>query len=202
MGGMKPAKTSDFSAFMRRTMSLYVPLRKTTRSLKRGLTRTLQRLGWPSFSKTPTDRGPGAEALVGSRGKCAGETGKRRGRESLTMNGKANPIGPESCVSRREAWGEALTGVRAGQVLSHVTELVRDADSVCPAEGNTAARVIASAPPVPRGLRPWHVSETFCPGAGRSHGWPSEKGRSASGRLESRSRRRTAIRSQTLPWSL
>ena len=50
------------------------------------------------------------------------ETGKRRGRESLTMKGRASHIGPESCVSRREAWGEALTGVSAGQVLSHVTD--------------------------------------------------------------------------------
>jgi hypothetical protein len=38
------------------------------------------------------------------------------------MNGRANHIGPESCVSRREAWGEALTGVPVGQVLSHVTD--------------------------------------------------------------------------------
>lgn len=33
---------------------------------------------------------------------CAGETGKRRGCKSRTMNGRANPIGPESCVSRPE----------------------------------------------------------------------------------------------------
>jgi hypothetical protein len=104
------------------------------------------------------------------------------------MNGVANPIGPESCVSHREVWGEALTGVLVGQVLSHVTKPVRDADAFCVAEGSTVGCAIASASPVPRGLRPWHANETFCSGTGRSHGWPSEKGRSASGRLEGRSR--------------
>jgi hypothetical protein len=104
------------------------------------------------------------------------------------MNGRANHIGPESCVSRREAWGEALTGVPVGQVLSHVTEIVRDADAFRVAEGSTARCAIASTPPVPRGLRPWHADETSCPGTGRSHGWPPEKGWSASGRLEGRSR--------------
>ena len=75
-----------------------------------------------------------------------------------------------------------------GQVFSHVTKLVRDADAFCVAEGNTEGRAIASAPPVPRGQRPWHVTDTFCTGTGRSHGWPSVKGRSASGKPESRSR--------------
>jgi len=115
------------------------------------------------------------------------ETGKRRGWESLTMNGRANHIGPESCVSRREVWGEALTGVSVGQVLSHVTKSVRDADAVRVAEGSTVGCAIASALPVPRGLRPWHADETSCSGTGRSHVWPSEEGRSVSGRLEGRS---------------
>jgi|ERR1700676_2657521 hypothetical protein len=104
------------------------------------------------------------------------------------MNGRASLIGPESCVSHREVWGEASTGVLVGQVLSHVTNIVRDADAFCVAEGSTTRCVIASASPVPRGLGPWHVNETFCSGTGRSHGWPSEEGWSASGRLEGRSR--------------
>jgi hypothetical protein len=103
------------------------------------------------------------------------------------MNGRANPIGPESCVPRCEVWDEALTGVSVGQVLSHVTKPVRDADAFCVAEGSTVGRAIASAPSVPRGLRPWHAGETSCSGTGRSHGWPSEGRRSASGRPESRS---------------
>ena len=101
---------------------------------------------------------------------------------------RASHIGPESCVSDREVWGEALAGEARGQVLSHVTKLVRDADAFCVAEGNTEGCAIASAPPVPRGQRPWHVVDTFCTGTGRSHGWPPEKRRSAAGRQESRSR--------------
>jgi hypothetical protein len=104
------------------------------------------------------------------------------------MKGRASHIGPESCVSRREVWGEALTGVLVGQVLSHVTKTVRDADAFCVAERSTPGGAIASTPAVPRGLRPWHVNETSCPGTGRSHGRPPEKGWSASGRLEGRSR--------------
>jgi hypothetical protein len=104
------------------------------------------------------------------------------------MNGRANHIGPESCVSHCEVWGEALTGVSVGRVLSHVTKTVRDADAFRVAEGNTVGCAIASALPVPRGLRPWHAGETSCSGTGRPHGWPSAEGRSASGRLEGRSR--------------
>jgi hypothetical protein len=102
--------------------------------------------------------------------------------------GGASHIGPESCVSHREVWSEALTGEAMGQVLSHVTKYVRDADALRAAEGNTTRRVIASAPSVPRGLRPWHVADTSHTGTGRSHGRPSEKGRPASGRPEGRSR--------------
>ena len=47
-------------------------------------------------------------------------------------------IGPESCVGRREAAGEALTGVHAGQVLSCETRLFRWPTSLSEAEGNTA----------------------------------------------------------------
>ena len=115
------------------------------------------------------------------------ETGRRRGCKSLTMKGRANRIGPESCVAGREARDEALTGVTVGQVLSRESSLIRDADAVCGAEGNTAGCVNASALPVPRGLRPWHAVETFCLGTGRSHVWPRCEGRSALGRPEGRS---------------
>jgi uncharacterized protein len=73
-------------------------------------------------------------------------------------------------------------------VAGDVTKQIRDADAFCVAVGNTEGCAIASASPVPRGQRPWHVADTFCTGTGRSHDWPAEKGRSASGRLESRSR--------------
>ena len=51
--------------------------------------------------------------------------------------GLANRIGPESCVGGREAVGEALTGVRAGQPLSGERLHVRSADAIQSAEGNT-----------------------------------------------------------------
>jgi hypothetical protein len=70
--------------------------------------------------------------------------------------GLANRTGPESCVNGREAVREALTGDRAGQPLSGV-KLVRSADALEKAEGNTGWRVNASASPAPRRLRPWHV---------------------------------------------
>jgi hypothetical protein len=61
------------------------------------------------------------------------------------MKGRANRIGPESCVSHREVWGEASTGVSVGEVSSHVTKSVRDADAFCEVEGSTVGCAIASA---------------------------------------------------------
>jgi hypothetical protein len=116
------------------------------------------------------------------------ETGGKERVQVPYDEGRANHIGPESCVSDREVWGEALTGEAVGQVLSHVTKQVRDADAFCVAEGNTVGCAIASATPVPRGRRPWHVAETSCTGTGRSHDWsrPSWPW-SALGRPEGRS---------------
>src|SRR6266850_112135 len=44
------------------------------------------------------------------------------------VEGLANHNGPESCVEWRDSLGEALTGVRAGWVLSREINSVRDAD--------------------------------------------------------------------------
>ena len=44
--------------------------------------------------------------------------------------GVANHTGPESCGCGREAAREALTGVRAGQVWSGESNVVRGADAV------------------------------------------------------------------------
>ena len=71
--------------------------------------------------------------------------------------GVAIHIGPESCAVAREGFGEALTGVRIGQPLSHDRPLILGADAVPQAEGNMLVRVIASARATRRGLRPWHV---------------------------------------------
>ena len=116
------------------------------------------------------------------------ETDRRRGCKSLTLKGRANHIGPESCAAGREARVEALTVAPVGQVLSRESSVVRDADAVCVAEGNTVGCAIASALPVPRGLKPWHGGEPSCLGTGRSHAWPApEKRWSALGRPEGRS---------------
>lgn len=65
---------------------------------------------------------------------------------------------PESCVRRREAQGEALTGARAGQPSSHESLLIQGADAFCAAEGETGWGDIASPNLALRGLRTWHVS--------------------------------------------
>ena len=46
------------------------------------------------------------------------------------VEGLATHSGPESCVVAREGRGEALTGVRAGRVLSRESNSLRDADAV------------------------------------------------------------------------
>src|SRR5216684_4821969 len=50
--------------------------------------------------------------------------------EESYVKGLANRNGPESCVGWGDPLGEALTGVRAGWVLSREMNLVRDADPV------------------------------------------------------------------------
>ena len=67
--------------------------------------------------------------------------------------GVANHTVPESCAWCREAVREALTGVRAGQPLSHESHFIRGADAVIEAEGNTDRGAKASTCPTPRGLR-------------------------------------------------
>ena len=46
------------------------------------------------------------------------------------VKGLANHDGPESCTGARKSAGEALTGERAGRVLSREIDLDRDADLV------------------------------------------------------------------------
>jgi hypothetical protein len=75
--------------------------------------------------------------------------------------GVANHTVLESCAGCREAQREALTGVRAGQSLSHESHLLRGADAVIGAEGNTGRCARASTCLTPRGLRPWHARTLF-----------------------------------------
>ena len=71
--------------------------------------------------------------------------------------GVANHVVPESCGLHREVQLEALTGVRAGQPLSHEMPLILGADTVSIVEGNTDRSAIASGGPTRRGRRPWHA---------------------------------------------
>ena len=71
--------------------------------------------------------------------------------------GVATHTGPESCVGGCEAAGEALTGVRIGQVWSGESNVVQGADAVVAAEGNRHGTAIARTRATPRRLRPWHV---------------------------------------------
>ena len=50
--------------------------------------------------------------------------------EVSNVKGLANHDDPESCVGARKSDGEALTGERAGRVLSREMKLNRDADPV------------------------------------------------------------------------
>ena len=61
---------------------------------------------------------------------CAGHTGMVKGMKESNDEGIASHIGPESCAAARKDHGEALTGVRAGQVLSRERGRLRDADAV------------------------------------------------------------------------
>jgi hypothetical protein len=71
----------------------------------------------------------------------------------------ANHTVPESCVARREACREALTGVLTGQPLSHEMYIkLPGADVVLLTEGNIIGCDTASATWTRRGLRPWHVN--------------------------------------------
>lgn len=72
--------------------------------------------------------------------------------------GLASHIGPESCGGGSNAAAEALTGVRAGQVLSREMLLFQGADEMGQLEGNIWRVVIfARHGRTLRGRRPWHV---------------------------------------------
>ncbi len=91
------------------------------------------------------------------------------------VEGLASHVGPESCVHIREGAGEALTGVRAGRVLSreiHARDFGLGTIGVsrqCTyAEGNTWAAAIARQHGTLRGHRPRARTETSRTGTGRS----------------------------------
>src|SRR5436190_661435 len=79
---------------------------------------------------------------------------------------------PESCMASREATIEALTGARAGRVLSCEIIATGVPTSFSKAEGHTDGGAIASLCPTPRSLRPWACMETPRARTGRPHGHP------------------------------
>jgi hypothetical protein len=91
---------------------------------------------------------------------------------TLYIEGVATRDGPESCVGVRKNGGEALTGVRAGPVLSReimefgVLTLSKEA------EGHIAGGDIASRQRTLRGHRPGACTESPCARTGRSHARP------------------------------
>ena len=89
--------------------------------------------------------------------------------------GLASHTGPESCGAVRKGVVEALTGVRAGWVLSHEKFLIRSADDFRPSEGDTGRLAIARVGWAPRGPRPHARTQ-----APHKEGFPfrSEAGRS------------------------
>ena len=78
---------------------------------------------------------------------------KQRMEEPYT-EGVATHGDPESCAGDREAAGEALTGARAGPVLSREKCGVQGADEVALTEGNTSMPAMARAWMALRGRRP------------------------------------------------
>jgi RNA-directed DNA polymerase len=84
------------------------------------------------------------------------------------IEGVATHDDPESCVGVREDEGEALTGARAGWVLSREIRHFRVLTPLTQAEGNTVMGAIASPWSTLRGRRPHARTETSCTGTGRS----------------------------------
>ena len=84
--------------------------------------------------------------------------------------GVASHTGPESCGGGSNAMAEALTGVRAGQVLSREILLNFRVSTLWDrTEGNTRHVVSARDAGTLRGRRPCACTEAPHAGAGRSH---------------------------------
>jgi len=96
--------------------------------------------------------------------------------------GLANHTGPESCGGGSNVFAEALTGVRAGQVLSREILLKHRVLTLWDrTEGNTGYVVSARYAGTLRGRRPCACTETPHAGTGRSHDCLRQEG--AAGRI-------------------
>jgi hypothetical protein len=93
--------------------------------------------------------------------KCAGKAGEVSHMKEMYDQGLANQIDPESCVGVREDASEALTGARAGWLLSLVSVLSPGCrHSFGWVEGNMDRFASARTGPTPRGLRTQARTET------------------------------------------
>lgn len=105
------------------------------------------------------------------------------------IEGVATYDDPESCVTTREGRGEALTGARAGTVLSREIKHSGVPTLLTEAEGNTSNGDIARRWTTLRGRRPVARTEPLCARTGRSRLHPVPMaGRVALGRPEAASR--------------
>ena len=86
--------------------------------------------------------------------------------------GLATHIGPKSCGCSCKSASEALTGERAGQVLSRESSNIEVSTMSNRSEDKTGYTDTARCLLASRGLRPCARTEAFCTGTGRSHGWP------------------------------
>ena len=103
--------------------------------------------------------------------------------KELHTEGVAIHGDPESCADGRKDAGEALTGARAGEVLSRENLDTRVPTPFNEAEGNMDGHAIASGRPTLRGRRPSARAEPFCARTGRSRTRPCDMAaRAASGR--------------------
>lgn len=96
-----------------------------------------------------------------------------------SIEGIANHDDPESCVVARKGEGEALTGARAGRVLSREIRWTRAPTPLSEAEGYTYAVEIARRQTALRGRRPLARAESPCARTGRFPSRPPRMARRA-----------------------
>jgi hypothetical protein len=87
--------------------------------------------------------------------------------------GVASHLDPESCVDSREAVGEALTGVHAGQPLSREIKSLGRRRCITKRKITSLVAIIASHQGAPRGRRPCACVDTLRTEPGRSRRYPS-----------------------------
>jgi hypothetical protein len=94
--------------------------------------------------------------------------------KTLYIEGVATHDDPESCVGVREGAGKALTGAHVGRAIEPRNRLIRGADVLSIAEGNTTSSATARCWWTPRGRRTCACVESPCARTGRSRARPSD----------------------------